>query len=105
MTDHVFGGMTRPPTVAGVPQMVFGVLLIIAILAIITPVLFRLSFIWSIGGGLFGAITFMSVRIICADDPNTFEYLKVSFNFWRKAQGRTVARGVETFSASPLRKR
>ncbi|MDA5338880.1 VirB3 family type IV secretion system protein [Stenotrophomonas maltophilia] len=105
MTDHVFGGMTRPATVAGVPQLVFGVLLIVAILAIILPVLFRLSFIWSIGGAVFGVLGFMSARIVCADDPNAFEYLKVAFNFWRKAQGRIVARGIETFSASPLRKR
>ncbi|RKL14819.1 hypothetical protein BFJ72_g15364, partial [Fusarium proliferatum] len=88
--------MTRPATVAGVPQLVFGVLLIVAILAIILPVLFRLSFIWSIGGAVFGVLGFMSARIVCAEDPNAFEYLKVAFNFWRKAQGRTVARGIET---------
>ncbi|WNH54855.1 VirB3 family type IV secretion system protein [Stenotrophomonas oahuensis] len=105
MTDYVFGGMTRPATVAGVPQMVFGVLLIVAILSIIGPVLFGFSFIWSIGGALFGVIGFMSARIICERDPNTFEYLKVGFHFWLRTKGRSVGRGVETFSASPLRNR
>jgi type IV secretory pathway VirB3-like protein len=105
MTDYVFGGMTRPATVAGVPQVVFGVLLIIAILSIIGPVLFRFSFIWSIGGGLFGVIGFMSARIVCERDPNTFEYLKVGFRFWIKTRGRAKGRGDETFSPAPLRNR
>lgn len=105
MTDRVFGGMTRPATVGGVPQGVFGVLLIATILMVLTPVLLRFSFIWSIAGILFGVLGFMTCRIICERDPNTFEYVKVNFRFWLKARGRKVGKGLVTFSKAPIRKR
>lgn len=105
MTDHVFGGMTRPATVGGVPQIIFGVVLIATILSIIIPVMFKASFFYSIGGVGFGILTYMTARILCEKDPNTFEYLKVWFYFRLAAGGRKVGRGMVTFSKFPLRKR
>lgn len=105
MTDHVFGGMTRPATVGGVPQVVFAALLISTVFSILIPVAFKWSFIWSVGGIGFGVLGYMTSRIVCERDPNTFQYLKVKALFWSAAGGRRIGKGMVTYSRFPIRKR
>lgn len=105
MTDHVFGGMTRPPTVLGVPQGVFGGLLIFTILSMLAPLIFKLPFVLSLGGLALGALAYMTARILCESDHNFFRYLQVRVLLMIKAPGRKVGRGLRTYSKTPTRKR
>lgn len=105
MSDHVYGGMTRPPTVAGVPQIVFAGLLIVSILAMVIPVLFRQPYILSLGGLAFGVLGYITVRFLCERDHNLFSYLYVRMLFNLKAPGRKLPGGMRTHAKSPTRKR
>lgn len=105
MLDHVYGGMTRPPTVLGVPQGIFAGLLILSILSMLTPLIFKLPFILSIGGLAFGVLAYITARLLCEHDHNFFRYLQVRLLLSLKAPGRKVARGMRTYAKAPIRKR
>lgn len=105
MTDHVFGGMTRPPTVAGVPQGIFAGLLIFTIMAMLVPLALGFSFVLSIGGAALGVLLYSTARILCESDHYTFRYLQIRVLLMIKAPGRKLNRGLTTYAPAPLRKR
>ena len=105
MTDHVYGGMTRPPTVLGVPQGFFAGLLIFTIMSILLPLILKMSFILSIGGVAFGVLAYITARLLCEHDHYFFRYLQVRSLLAIKAPGRKVGRGMRTYAKAPIRKR
>lgn len=105
MLDHVYGGMTRPPTVFGVPQGIFAGLLISTILLALSPLIFKMPFILSLGGIAIGGLGYFTARLLCEHDHNFFRYLQVRLLLALKAPGRKVARGMRTYAKAPIRKR
>jgi len=105
MTDHVFGGMTRPPTVGGVPQIVLAGLLILGIPVILLPLAFGLPFVLSIGGAILVVLLYLTARILCESDHHTFRYLELRMRLMATAPGRKLPGGLVTYSPAPLRKR
>lgn len=105
MLDHVYGGMTRPPTVFGVPQGIFAGLLIVTIFSMLIPLMFRMPFILSLGGIAFGVMAYITARLLCEHDQYIFRYLQVRLLLALKAPGRKVGRGMRTYAKAPTRKR
>ena len=105
MTDFVFGGMTRPPTVGGVPQAVVAGLIILALGAILAPIAMGFSLLISAGGVGMVVLLYLTARLLCETDHYTFRYLEIRLRVALAAPGRKLARGILTFAPAPLRKR
>ncbi|WP_080998622.1 VirB3 family type IV secretion system protein [Xanthomonas arboricola] len=104
--DPVFRGMTRPVTVAGMPQLVFAGLLILLVLSV--TAVFMLKWHWIVAAlfAAIGIVLLMAARIACERDPLVFRYMVLNLRTSAPhllTRGRW--RGMTSVPPTPLRKR
>lgn len=90
--DPLFAGLTRPPTLFGIPTDAFGIMMMVQVLAFISMrnLLVLLAF----------PVLYGLVRTICIRDPRMFRYLLLA----ARTKGRGKNRGLWLGSSySPLR--
>lgn len=103
-SDPLFGGLTRPATLLGLP---IETLIVIAGSSVVTFLLFFMfdaSLFWRLFALGIGVVGYAIARLICFKDPRAFRYLGLALD--TKGMHRTRQRwGCGSYSPSPCRKR
>jgi len=90
--DPLFAGLTRPPTLFGIPSDAFGIMLMVQVLAFIVMRNFLVLLAFP--------VLYAIARILCAKDPRMFRYLLLA----ARTKGRGLNRALwQGSSYSPLR--
>lgn len=73
--DSLFGGLTRPATILGLP--IEALLLIVGGTAVVYLVssMFQVGLIWRVSALAVGGVLYGVARLICIKDPRSFRYL------------------------------
>ena len=73
--DPLFGGLTRPAMLLGLPIEALLVILCITVVAFLITKIANLDIGFSIGALGLGAVFYALARLMCARDPRAFRYL------------------------------
>lgn len=90
--DPLFAGLTRPPTLFGIPSDAFGILLMVLVLAFIMLKSFLVILAFP--------VVYAIARAVCAKDPRMFRYLLLAAQTKGRGMNRALWQGS---SYSPLR--
>lgn len=92
--DPLFAGLTRPPTLFGIPSDAFGIMLMVQVLVFIA----LQNFLVLLGFPVLYAVA----RMMCVKDPRMFRYLLLAARTKGRGMNRALWQGS---SYSPLRYR
>ncbi|MBP2480142.1 type IV secretory pathway VirB3-like protein [Stenotrophomonas sp. PvP093] len=101
----MFKGMTRPVTVAGVPQVVLVVLLLTMILGACLVFLLGLSAFFALAVVGVVVLLWIAARVECERDPLAFRYMWLKFAASRRITTQRYWGGNRSLAANPMRKR
>jgi type IV secretion system protein VirB3 len=74
-SDPLFGGLTRPATILGVPIEAAVLIGGGATVGFLMTMMFGASIFWKLMALGFGAVLYGIARLICAKDPRSFRYV------------------------------
>jgi type IV secretion system protein VirB3 len=76
-SDPLFGGLTRPATVLGLPiEALIGIVGSSAV-GFLVANMFRADVTWKVGALGMGVVFYGLARLLCARDPRAFRYLSL----------------------------
>jgi type IV secretion system protein VirB4 len=113
-SDPLFGGLTRPATLFGVPidalTFIFGGSTILFLMINIL----NFSIVWKICALGFGAVLYGIARLVCAKDPRTFRYVALQLStkamhqtrgYWRSGSYAPLRNRRRSGSALPIKQK
>jgi type IV secretory pathway VirB3-like protein len=103
-SDPLFGGLTRPASLFGLPIDVLTFVLAGSTMSFLMANLFRADVSIKIGALGMGVVFYGIARLVCARDPRAFRYIGLQLS----TKGRHVTRGYwhsGSYSPLPARKR
>jgi type IV secretion system protein VirB3 len=86
-SDPLFGGLTRPATLLGLPIEALTFIMAGSTLGFLFAGLVRASVAWKIGALGMGVVFYGLARLLCAKDPRAFRYVHLQLE--TKAMHRT----------------
>ncbi|BDU18562.1 VirB3 family type IV secretion system protein [Dyella sp. GSA-30] len=103
-SDPLFGGLTRPPSMLGLPVEVLIFVLAGSTIAFLVAGILHADVSWKIGALGMGGVLYGLARLVCARDPRALRYVALQLN----TKGRHMARAYwhsGSYSPLPSRKR
>lgn len=94
--DPLFAGLTRPPTLFGIPSDAFGILLMVQVMAFMATRNFLVLLAFP--------VLYAIARLLCAKDPRMFRYLLLAIRTKGRGANRALWRG-SSYSPLTYRKR
>lgn len=87
-SDPLFGGLTRPASLLGLPIDVLIIVLSGSTTSFLIANLFRANFAWKVGALGMGIVLYGLARLVCARDPRAFRYMGLQLS----TKGRHLTR-------------
>lgn len=101
-SDPLFGGLTRPASLLGLPIDVLTFVMAGSTMAFLFANILRANVSWKVGALGMGVVFYGLARLICARDPRAFRYLGLQL----KTKGRHLTRRYwHSGSYGPMRAR
>lgn len=94
--DPLFAGLTRPPTLFGIPSDAFGYLLMTQTMLFMATRNFLLLLLFP--------VLYAIARLLCARDPRAFRYLVLALQTKGRGMNRRIW-GASSYSPMRFRKR
>ncbi|HEV7775640.1 MAG TPA: VirB3 family type IV secretion system protein [Luteibacter sp.] len=103
-SDPLFGGLTRPATMLGLPIEALTFIMAGSTLAFLFAGLVRADIAWKLGALGLGVVLYGLARLICAKDPRTFRYIALQLDTKGMHRTRSYWRS-GSYSPMPSRQR
>ncbi|MBS0174300.1 MAG: VirB3 family type IV secretion system protein [Nitrospira sp.] len=103
-SDPLFGGLTRPATLMGLPIEILVIISGTSVIAFLICFMFDADVFWKLFCLGLGGVAYAIARLICVRDPRAFRYLALALD--TKALHRSRPKwGCGSYSPMPFRKR
>jgi type IV secretion system protein VirB3 len=79
-SDPLFGGLTRPASLLGLPIDVLTIILAGSTMTFLMANLVHANVSWKVGALGMGCVFYGIARLVCARDPRAFRYMGLQLN-------------------------